>query len=536
MAKNNNLTDFLTDVADAIREREGTTEKINPQDFSNKILSLATGGGSDAGKVLKITNKLNGASFGGSDYYYKDGYNALDVLHTYNFEGGQPTSFALIPINKDETFPFEGIIDSPYPDFDSVRLRQNMSGDYYYSDFDIRLKFDGELGVFETGDDAGASIYPTRVNVIVFDNDGNYDIDYFYIQCAAGCFTKDTPITLINKETKLIQDINYNDELLVWDFDNGCYSSAKPLWIKRNEITNHFYRVVFENGITLNLVGDNGKCHRVYSITKNRFEYAVDCIGDDVFTEKGVTKLLSCNRINEKCEYYNIITKYHMNMFAYGVLTSCRYNNIYEIDNMQFVKDDRLKGKQKWEIYEEKFKNYQGLGNYLDGLRLYEQKDIPIEDTLSYIENLKLKKKELADFKENYELVYSIEDANVGWIDPEGNVYGFRLYMPGQHNHIILAKKICKERGYIEERYGEYSRTLENKGWIKFSNEFLSSAQNVNITDRQQYKLARFMATNNKVKHRGTIKLGTIFSNSYSLDYVNMMPKTDFDKKIKGGT
>ena len=44
MAKSDNLTDFLTDVADAIREKKGTTEKINPQDFSNEIREIETGG------------------------------------------------------------------------------------------------------------------------------------------------------------------------------------------------------------------------------------------------------------------------------------------------------------------------------------------------------------------------------------------------------------------------------------------------------------------------------------------------------------
>ena len=44
MAKDNNLTDFLTDVADAIREKKGTSEPINPQDFSAEIASIETGG------------------------------------------------------------------------------------------------------------------------------------------------------------------------------------------------------------------------------------------------------------------------------------------------------------------------------------------------------------------------------------------------------------------------------------------------------------------------------------------------------------
>lgn len=43
MAKNNNLHDFLTDVADAIREKKGSSEKINPQNFSEEIRSIESG-------------------------------------------------------------------------------------------------------------------------------------------------------------------------------------------------------------------------------------------------------------------------------------------------------------------------------------------------------------------------------------------------------------------------------------------------------------------------------------------------------------
>lgn len=47
MAKTDNLTDFLTDVADAIRAKKGTTEPINPQDFSSEIASIESGGGGE---------------------------------------------------------------------------------------------------------------------------------------------------------------------------------------------------------------------------------------------------------------------------------------------------------------------------------------------------------------------------------------------------------------------------------------------------------------------------------------------------------
>lgn len=40
MAKNNNLTDFVTDLADAIRTKCKTTGKINPQDFSKFVVGM----------------------------------------------------------------------------------------------------------------------------------------------------------------------------------------------------------------------------------------------------------------------------------------------------------------------------------------------------------------------------------------------------------------------------------------------------------------------------------------------------------------
>lgn len=56
MAKNNNLTDFLTDVADAIRKKKGTASKINPQDFSAEIKSIETGGDAVESKEYKDVN------------------------------------------------------------------------------------------------------------------------------------------------------------------------------------------------------------------------------------------------------------------------------------------------------------------------------------------------------------------------------------------------------------------------------------------------------------------------------------------------
>ena len=66
MAKNNNLTDFLTGVADAIRTKKGATELINPQDFESEILSIETGGGGTGAVLGELNVSSNGTYEAGS--------------------------------------------------------------------------------------------------------------------------------------------------------------------------------------------------------------------------------------------------------------------------------------------------------------------------------------------------------------------------------------------------------------------------------------------------------------------------------------
>lgn len=55
MARTNNLTDFLTDVADAIREKKGSQETIQASDFDTEIENLPSGGGTDLNDYFTST-------------------------------------------------------------------------------------------------------------------------------------------------------------------------------------------------------------------------------------------------------------------------------------------------------------------------------------------------------------------------------------------------------------------------------------------------------------------------------------------------
>lgn len=58
MSKANNLTDFLTDVANAIRTKKGTNATIDPQDFSTEIANLPSGGGKLVDLVEKTLTEI----------------------------------------------------------------------------------------------------------------------------------------------------------------------------------------------------------------------------------------------------------------------------------------------------------------------------------------------------------------------------------------------------------------------------------------------------------------------------------------------
>lgn len=208
------------------------------------------------------------------------------------------------------------------------------------------------------------------------------DMNSFFVPTMTySCYLKNTLITLANNQTKKVQDITYQDNLLVWNFDNGCYTSAKPLWIKQSQIATQYYHCVFEDNSTLDLVGRRGHAHRIFCLDTNRFEYANDCIGKTIMTQNGPMKLLSCDIVEDNVEFYNIITDYHMNCFANKVLTSTGFSNIYPIENMKYIADTNREI-----IPIEAFANCPE--EYYYGMRLGEQVNYTMERMNEKIQNM----------------------------------------------------------------------------------------------------------------------------------------------------
>lgn len=180
------------------------------------------------------------------------------------------------------------------------------------------------------------------------------------------CFAAGTRITT-PYGTKKIEDVQYSDDLLAWNFDDGTFSKVKPVWMVKPFKSSYYSVLKFDNGDELITVAD-GRGHRIFNLERNMFTYSMSDdtpIGTTTIThENELTKLTSKDVLRGDKWFYNIITHTHINVYANGVLTSTGLNNIYPIKGMKFVKDDRtLRSREEFDVSEELF----------IGLRLAEQ-------------------------------------------------------------------------------------------------------------------------------------------------------------------
>ena len=133
--------------------------------------------------------------------------------------------------------------------------------------------------------------------------------------------------------------------------------------------------------------------HRIFNKEKGKFTYPMSedtPLGTTTYNVNGeYVKLISKEVIKKRVDYYNIITNYHINLFTSDILTSCRLNNIYEIKDMKFIKDNRkLHKRSEYKDIEDK---------YFYGLRIAEQPEditrdkdaINVKSIEKYVQHLK---------------------------------------------------------------------------------------------------------------------------------------------------
>ena len=170
---------------------------------------------------------------------------------------------------------------------------------------------------------------------------------------AQPCIIEGTQITLANGTTKAIEDITYDDELLVWNFYDGKFDKAKPSWIKVEETAPRYNLVKFSNGSEVGFVGPGGNIgyHRIFNKEAKAFTHTGvkdTPNGTTTFAQDGTFPTVVSQEVVEKeVKFYNVITDKHYNIFANGILTSCRLSNKYRIEDMRYIGEKLISDEQE---------------------------------------------------------------------------------------------------------------------------------------------------------------------------------------------
>jgi len=244
------------------------------------------------------------------------------------YDGMTPNDLKLVDYENKSSFTFDETVlcTSGYLDVDARGCQPCYNGN-------------GSGGVAKTGD------------YFTVTGDGSITGIYAY-----GCFVEGTEITLVDGSTKKIEDITFDDDLLVYDFYEGKFSTAKPQWISEAKTMDNYLRVSFDNGSELKVIGPGGDIgyHRIFNVEAQSFTHTgtQECqVGTTAFTDKGeLTKIVSQEVVKEDVRFFNVITDKHYNLFANGILTSCKLSNRYEIKDMKYT-DKELMTEQEVNEY-----------------------------------------------------------------------------------------------------------------------------------------------------------------------------------------
>lgn len=144
-----------------------------------------------------------------------------------------------------------------------------------------------------------------------------------------GCFAPKTKILMADGAYRDVENIKINDSVWVFDHYSGRLCIDRIVAnVHEDSVESEFDNIVlvFEKGETLTLV----KSHALFSISENQYvwidaENAGTYVGTNFayFSNKQIVKkkLVGYSVERKKTKYYMPVSRYHLNIFAEGILT-----------------------------------------------------------------------------------------------------------------------------------------------------------------------------------------------------------------------
>ena len=216
---------------------------------------------------------------------------------------------------------------------------------------------------------------------------------------SGGCLVEGTKITLADGTTKNIENISYDDLLLVWNYETGDWTYEYPIWIEKPTYINEYTRITFSDGSILDVAINHG----LYNLDLNLFVTIND--NDNFKVGTPIAKfdqnnnlqrvtVTNIEQIYEEIRYYHIVSTRYYNVIANSILTT---DDVVIVSNLYGFEDNA-----KWPDYRKyiiedannvyKYEAFQDFLPYymFKGLRVEEGKILeeylPLEEFKLYLQ------------------------------------------------------------------------------------------------------------------------------------------------------
>lgn len=142
------------------------------------------------------------------------------------------------------------------------------------------------------------------------------------------CLVEGTKILLADGTYKNIEDVNYNDLLWVYSYDNGQFIGEYPIWIEKTNTIEGYNLITFSDGSYLKAVGYHG----IYSYDLNKFVSVDNPKEFNVGTTVAIinskhdglekVKVTSIKYVKKTVHYYHVVSTRYYNIIANNLLTT----------------------------------------------------------------------------------------------------------------------------------------------------------------------------------------------------------------------
>lgn len=278
MADTSNLSQFLTDVADAIRTKKETTEEIPAADFDTEILSISTATLQANKNATPTTSQqviTPDTGYDGMEQVIiapavmsaEDYDTCMDLADYIMYGGGQSLPYTELEYIQSTGTQYINTNISPNS---SQRIEMTFV-------LDAVVGYEGLWGVTNNG-------APTRGNVF-----GSYGSSNFFVIKHSATYNKGQTLEVtVDTGTKYVLEVDYStkqvyrDGLLVGSYTDNLSSTSKPIYVLQRADSDvssskaklYGFKIYTNNVLAMNLIpvkriSDNAVC--MYDKVSNEF-------------------------------------------------------------------------------------------------------------------------------------------------------------------------------------------------------------------------------------------------------------------------